>query len=353
MASSKITLGEFELNRIGDSRAALKHLEQNLALRREFLAREPQNDEDKRGVANALGYVARTWLKLGDPFQARDSYREEAALRDTIAPPLTDEVEVRRERAGLEEKLGDLSIALNDNQAGRDHYNRSLKFREEIVGEYPDHNQARRDLLLSYKKIGTLDLLQLIDPAAARVCYEKALAEFERRLQAEPHNVVAKEDLAMTHYYVATAALRMGDREAATQHYKACLAIREELAGDPKAKLIVIDLMIARARCGQHQLASKTAEELITMPPLDARIYFQAACGFSLCAGAVAEAPASPEAKALVRRYTESAVKSLRLALGAGWKNLVDVETDPDLDAVRHAPGFDAIVAEFRKAAPK
>ena len=65
----------------------------------------------------------------------------------------------------------------------------------------------------------------------------------------------------------------------------------------------------------------------------------------------MADAPATPEAKALAARYTERAFKSLRLALGAGGKNLVDVETDPDLDAVREAPGFAAIVGEFRQAA--
>jgi tetratricopeptide (TPR) repeat protein len=351
LASSKITLGEFELNRLGDSKTALGHFDQNLTLRRELLKHEPQDDDAKRGVCNALGYLGRAWLKLGDPFKAREKYREEAALRDTIASALADAVEVRRERAGLEEKLGDLSVALNDNQAGRDHYDRSLKFREEILAQNPNHNQAQRDLLLSYKKIGTFHLLQRNDAGAARVYYEKALAEFERRARDEPENVLAKEDLAMTHYYVATAALRTGDRRAASDHYHACLAIREGLAGNPKAKLSVIDLMIARARCGQHQIASKTAQELITKPPLDARVYFQAACGFSLCAGAVAAGPASHEATALAGRYTESALKSLRLALGAGWKNLVDVQTDPDLDAVRDAPGFEAVVAEYRKAA--
>ncbi len=93
------------------------------------------------------------------------------------------------------------------------------------------------------------------------------------------------------------------------------------------------------------------AEKLITVPPLDARVYFHAACGFALCAGAVAEEPGKSETKSLARRYTESAFKSLRLALGAGWKILVDVETDPDLDAIRNAPGFEAVVAEYRKAA--
>ena len=105
-------------------------------------------------------------------------------------------------------------------------------------------------MLLSYKKLGTFYLLQLKDPVGARVLYEKALAELERRLRAEPESVVARDDLAVTHYYVATAALRAGDREAAGNHYQACLNLREALAGDPKAKLSNIDLMIARARCG-------------------------------------------------------------------------------------------------------
>ena len=110
--------------------------------------------------------------------------------------------------------------------------------------------------------------------------------------------------------------------------------------------------MIARARCGEHKIASRTAEEQIKSPPWT--------CGpitlppaLLLCVSGVAEEPASPETKALARSYTESAFKSLRLALGAGWKSVVDVETDPDLDAIRNAPGFDEVVAEFRKAAAK
>ncbi len=111
--------------------------------------------------------------------------------------------------------------------------------------------------------------------------------------------------------------------------------------------------MIARARCGEHKMAAKTAKEMITSPPLDVRVYYYAACGFSLCAGAVAEEPPSPETKALARDYTESAFQSLRLAKRAGWKNVVDLETDPDLDAIRNAPGFADVVAEFRNAAGK
>jgi eukaryotic-like serine/threonine-protein kinase len=353
LASSKITIGQFEMNQLGDSKAALLHLEQNLAIRREFLAHKPREAEAKRGVSNALGLLARVWLKLGDPVKASSYYKEEVALRGQIGAELLEEVEFRREGAGLEEKLGDLHVALNNNSTGREHYDRATTIREEIARQNPGYNQAQRDLLLSYDKLGAFHLVQLKNPAAAQVYFEKALAEFDRRFQADPENVVAKEDLATIHYYVATAALRLGDRKAAALHFKACRTIREGLVRDGTAKLFIIDLMLARARCGQHHVASKTAEELIKEPPLDAKIYFFAACGFSLCAGAVADEPVTPEAHALAGSYTASAFKSLRLALEAGWKNLVDVETDPDLDAVRNAPGYEAVVAEFRKAAGK
>ena len=113
-ASVKATLGDFQMDRIGDAGAALKYFDQALALRRQWLAREPSNDEAKRGVANILGALARARLRLGDPARARALYREEIELRDQFSPALADQIEVRRERAGLRDKLGDLSVSLGD-----------------------------------------------------------------------------------------------------------------------------------------------------------------------------------------------------------------------------------------------
>jgi tetratricopeptide (TPR) repeat protein len=351
LAISKFTIGQFEMDRLGDSKAALNHLQQNLELRQEFLAAKPEDGQAKRGVSNALGALGRVWLKLGDSGKASSYYTEEVTLRGEIGGKLAGELEFRRESAGLEEKLGDLYVELGDPRAAKDHYDRALETRLETAGENPGHDQAARDVLLSFNKLGTFYLLHRKDPAKARDFSQNALDGFEQRLLAEPESVVAKQDVAATHYFVATAALRSGDRKAADLHYKAHLKICLGLAGDPKAKLNIRDLMIGRARCGEHKIASSTAEELIASLPLDVRACYSAACAFSLCAGAVAEEPSSPENKALAKRYTESAFKSLRLALGAGWKSAVDVETDPDLDAIRSAPGFDAIVAEFRRAA--
>jgi eukaryotic-like serine/threonine-protein kinase len=351
-ASVKATLADFQLDRIGDAVAALKLYDQALGLRRQWLAREPSNDDAKRGVANMLGAIARARLLVGDPAKAREKYREELALRETLSPELAGQVEVRRERAGLGDKLGDLSISLGEPRAARQHFEQALALRREIAAENRDETQAQRDVLLSLQKIGTHELIHSRNPKIAGQHYQEALDEFLERLKAEPASVLAKMDAAFAHYYVATAHLRGGNRDSAMSHYRACRAIREQLANDPKAKISSLDLMLALARTGDHGKASEIAEAMIKEPPLDARIYFHSACGFALSAGAAASLPPSADSARLARHYTDRALDALRLALKRGWRSTEEVATDPDLDPIRADAKFVALLDEFRKAGP-
>ena len=352
MASVKATLGDFQMDRIGDAEAALKLFDQALSLRRQWMARAPSDDQAKRGVSNMLGAIAHTRLRLGDPAKARDNYREEIALRDQFSPALAQQVEVRRERAGLLDKLGDLSVSLGDAKAAREYFKQALELREEIAAQNPDESPARRDVLLSLEKLGAHELIHSHDPIAAREYYGRALDGFLKRYEADQSSMLAKVDLSLAHYYVATADLRAGDRNASMTHYRACRDIREELAKDPKTKLSTLDLMVAVARTGDHKRASEFAEGMIKEPPLDARIYFHSACGFALSAGAAASLPPTAESTRLVAHYSKRAVDALRLALKRGWKSAAEVATDPDLDPIRADPAFAAVLEEFRKAAP-
>jgi serine/threonine-protein kinase len=351
-ASVKATLGDFQLDKTGDDEAALNLYNEALVLRRQWMVREPFNDEAKRGVANMLGAIARAYLQLGDPAKARDRYREEVELRDQFSPALADQVEVRRERAGLSVKLGDLSISLGDSAAGREQYLQGLRLRREIAEQNPGEPQAHRDVLLSLQRLGTYTLIYSRDPKIARQYYQEALEGFLEWIKTERTSVQAKIDLALAHYYVATADLRAGNRDSAMAHYRECRDIREELAKDPQLKLGSLDLMLALARTGDHKRASEIAEALIKETPLKARIYYFSACGFALSAGATASLPPSAESSRLVRHYTDRALDALRLALKRGWKSAEDIATDPDLDPIRSDPGFVALLDEFRKAGP-
>ena len=86
-ASAKATLGDFQMDKIGDAQAALAFFDEALVLRRHWMARASTNDKAKRGVANILGAIARAHLRLGDPVKARERYREEVELRDQFSPP--------------------------------------------------------------------------------------------------------------------------------------------------------------------------------------------------------------------------------------------------------------------------
>jgi hypothetical protein len=138
-------------------------------------------------------------------------------------------------------------------------------------------------------------------------------------------------------------------------HYRACLELRRELANKANAgelRIPRINLMVALGRCGEHEEASRIAASLIEKPPQDPHDYFQAACGYALCAGAVAgdrtkEAWNAEEA-ALIGKYTDQALASLRKGATAGYRSVVDLETDPDLDPIRANPGFVKLLDEFR-----
>ena len=87
--------------------------------------------------------------------------------------------------------------------------------------------------------------------------------------------------------------------------------------------------------------------QLMAKPPNDEHMYFQVACGYALSAAA-----AGTDA-ALVRRYTAAALDCLKKDKEKGWTDVVTLETDPDLEPLRTDPTFQALLADFRRLAPK
>jgi hypothetical protein len=117
-----------------------------------------------------------------------------------------------------------------------------------------------------------------------------------------------------------------------------------------------IDLMIARARCGQHDAAATTARVLQAKHPRDAAVLFQVACGYALCAPAVAH---GKKAEAITaadrdkqREFVELALTALTQARANGYKDARGLETDPDLESVRSDPRFQRLIEEIKVGSP-
>jgi tetratricopeptide (TPR) repeat protein len=216
-----------------------------------------------------------------------------------------------------------------------------------LAVQVPDLWPAIYDVARTHNNAGLLLLVHDHKPSEARRYFRKALDLIDKRARVDPGNVETRRALGQTLYYEATAALRAGDAGGAKEGYRRCLEIRQALANDPNVKSNEIDVILALARCGQHAEAASRADALVATPPKDENIYFHAACGFALAAGA-----ASADAT-LARQYTKKALDCLRAAKERGWANVVSLETDPDLEPIRNDPQLQAFLAELKPPAAK
>ncbi len=101
------------------------------------------------------------------------------------------------------------------------------------------------------------------------------------------------------------------------------------------------------ARRGQHADAAATADRLAALEPGSAGHFYDAACGYSLCAGAVGAGN-----WALREKYAARAVELLRQAVRAGFKDVAHVKRDSDLEPLRQRRDFQKLVQELEAGKP-
>ncbi|MFO0908080.1 MAG: protein kinase [Isosphaeraceae bacterium] len=363
LAASKNTLGDFHSRIIGDALGGRDFYLRALALRKDRLAKTPDRDDLKLDVANSLGLVGQAYLDLGDPFKAIDFYKQERETRDTLSPATRRNVEILRQEAGYYEKVGDLRLRINERDQALKDFDRSLEIRRMLLQERPDNFLLHRDLLLAYLKQGEVRLIVQNDPRLALDWYQKALDLAQEIVNKDPQNLPARRTLATAQYTYAATCERLDKTKEARDHFRECLKLRQALVEDqnaranPDARVPLLELMLAKARCGVHEEAARLASGLVEIPPQDSRIYFFAACGFALAAEGVGidrpDAKRTPAEDTLVKTYTDRAFDTLKKALNAGWRGVHDIELDPDLDPIRKDPRFEPLLAEFRAAAAK
>jgi len=100
--------------------------------------------------------------------------------------------------------------------------------------------------------------------------------------------------------------------------------------------------MLTLARCGREAEALRRAEALRKDTPHRNGTFFDLAFCYAVCAGKTGD----PAAK---QKLLRKAIEALREATRSGYRDAVALETDPDLDALRGHPDFDALLAGLTK----
>jgi tetratricopeptide (TPR) repeat protein len=279
------------------------------------------------------------------PRQARENYltalgiAQELADQETAATGrASDETRATLERVYL--LVGGAEGRLRDAKAREQYYARALAIAQELLGAQPADIGRKKGAALVHERIG--DALVRSDQAPAAANAFAAAAQLYKEIaDSDPKNVDAQADLARIRYSQGLAAERTGDKVAAATYFKESLAIRSKRINLESETYAQRDLMMSLARVGSHPEAVAMAEKVRARLAKDPAALVDVACCYAVCSTAVPADGAEKETRA---RYVAQALAALQQALDAGYGEKVNLETEPDLDALRGRAEFQALL---------
>jgi tetratricopeptide (TPR) repeat protein len=329
-------LGDISLDWADDARAARDYYRRALDVQRD-LAAHPGNGiykpfDHKRLQSGYLVKLGTADLRLGDPAAARAELLEALALRREWVAGEPNNVSAKSYLAEAHYVLGDTQWRLGDAAAADASFAEALRLCGELCTAFPKSGDFKLDLATVDGVYGDVQLRRG-QAAEARKRYEKGGEVIEALAAADPENVPYQEFQALTYDRLARALRRLGDAQADgfVQH---ALRLHGRLAQtDPKDVAYRANLAVALARGGRAAEASKKAEELRGQAPENVLVLLQVARAHALCAGGSADDAAKT-------REAGQALAALTAAAGQGYGDAVAAETDPDLEALRGQVAF-------------
>jgi serine/threonine-protein kinase len=309
--------------------------------------REPKLTQTLVDNALAGSYAAEANLALlmGNPVAARDYLQRALQLREQLAAADSQNRQAQEALATLYITLGQVGFHLRDAEAARGYYLKCLQLREALAKADPDSVPFQKGLADAHQKTGDM-LLHLRGKESLGTVREHYTTahELQRKLyQRNPANTEMRQALASSCYRLGTVAQRFGEAAESQKQFRACLQLRESLAKeDPTNLYKQVELVLAQARCGEHDKAAAAAGRLRADAAKDAGILYYLGCAYALCAASADEPP-------LRAQYAGEALDTLRQAVACGYKDLVSLETDPDLESLQGRPDYKELIQSLNK----
>ena len=299
----------------------------------------------KQSLVNSFAKLYSVSLSLGDVVGARDYLRKTLEFSEALVAANPNNPQAKQALSGSNLLLGRLSFRLREVAAASDYYHKSLKLRQELVDADPLSVNYRRLLASTYDALGDLHLQLSSDPAAAVEQYSKAKELYEPLYAKNAKDAESQAGLASSHYRMGTALLLQSKPAEAELEFQPCLKLRQDLvAQDPKNTDKQVQLIHVQAHVGQHAAAFAAAEELRGRAKANPDTLYNLVCGYALCAAAVSNGKSADELSAddrgTVEQYVTVALDTLSQAIALGYNNVTQIDSDPELAAIRASHRF-------------
>jgi serine/threonine protein kinase len=395
LATAYQSLGDMCLVAAGDHSGAGEHYLKALDLRDELAKSNPNSPTRQRDLSISYEKLGNNSLQLQDVKRARKYYRQALDGFERLALADPQNADARRAQARMYVSLGQTSDTLGDWDNAWEYYQQALKTQKDLADANPRDQQDKTNLAKTHELVGRY-LRSRGRFAEGRNYLAHALEILESLSAADPLNAKLQNDMLTTYPNLGFADMQVKDFPQAAHWFQRGMNKVEELetAGklqspDVHRKIYLrekqmlalcqaamgslddIDAALAKpgaqkrpllcirvwklAERGQHAEAAATAEMLRGLAPTDAGNLYDVACCYALSSASAAHGrhanQLTPEDLAVQKRYTQLSLQALSDAVARGYKNVGHLETDPDLDAIRHEHGYEQLIERLKMRA--
>jgi serine/threonine-protein kinase len=363
------------LNDLGNQQSALGDPDGSLQTERRSLEIREQVARERPGVPEyvkelAIGHVnvGNHLYRLGRLEESLAHERTAQSLTETLARAHPQNGDYRNRFASYCRSVGQTLRAMGRTTEATRQFREGVEVMRALVKEHPEDLQYRASLARSlsvlafhlYRSVG-----QLPDALAA---LEEELPLVEQLARENPGVRGYRAEVANCTIELGRVQERLGQREEALRSFVRArdrydaLALEQPAVAGFRRYAGYSQFHLGRLlRVLGREAESRSALEAALgrfRPFADAEIdplgFYDLACVRALCAGLVGAGRPEPtvEDQAGRQRYGDRALAALRDAVAGGFKSASMIETDPDFDAIRARPEFQAILAELKAQRP-
>ncbi len=241
---------------LGRTDAALKYFQDGLEIRRKLAEADPPNAQAQRDLSMSYNRLGDVTLQFGQIDTALNYFLDALEIRRKLAEADPRDAQVQRDLSISYNRLGDVTLQLGQTDAALKYFRDSLEISRKLAEADTRDAQAQRDLWVSCNKVGDVTLQLGQTDTALKYC--EAALEISRKLaDADPRDAQAQRDLSISYEKLGDVMLRSGQTDAALKYFRDSLEISRKLAeADTRDAQAQRDLSISYEKLGDVMLRS-------------------------------------------------------------------------------------------------
>jgi tetratricopeptide (TPR) repeat protein len=359
LASTLVNLGAAR-RQVGSSALALRELTRAAEIFESVLANDPDNTVCQESLAKGLSNLAVVQVEAGRTDDAQRSYVRSAAVLERLVAENPRVTDYRRDLAIVHTNAGGLHYACARLPEAQRSWDRAAKVLLALVADHPDVATFRNDLGRLQNNLGALAFSRN-QPDAAMASWEQAVALHTRLVAEHPNIIEWQQELASSLNNLAIVQRDVGKTELAAQSWNRALELRARLVAEHPASRqdqrglaeVLGALGGLQRRQGRFDEASRllqraweTGEALRDPTPTELHTLAFIEAQRAALAGE-GRAQLTPAERTEQRIRAHRAVVTLRRAVDAGFRDLGQLQRDPDLDPLRSRADFQTLIMDL------